>query len=424
MGLIFVIFIEFLAAFLLKQLVPQNILEMILITINFILTTFYLRKNIHDKKLFLIIYGMFILRVMLVFIDVYVFKLPLSGNDTENFHNEAIRIAKLLPSEKAYSPYGTYPEILGIAYYIIGPMRTYIQNINVILYILSAINIIKIFKIYSINKGLVRKYIFIYLAMIIGICESTTLLRESLLILILSYSIYYFVKFINFGGNINILIAIFYAVIAANLHTGVIAVLPVYIAIFILYDRCNNKLNITIKTLAKFIFIIAVSIFILSIFKSTFSYVDDIKNLQDLFDELSGSGVEIKAGSTYLANLKIENILQLALYTPIRLFYFLFSPVPWNFRGFIDIATFIMDSIVYLIFSFGIVSAYRCRENIPINIRHNIYILYLCGFSISIMYSLGVSTAGTAIRHRFKIFFIFLIAYTLYKNYKSKVLDS
>ena len=60
------------------------------------------------------------------------------------------------------------------------------------------------------------------------------------------------------------------------------------------------------------------------------------------------------------------------------------------------------------------------KYKIPIEIYNVVRILYNTYLLMVIPYAWGTFAAGTAIRHRFKGFFIILIAYTIYKYYLDK----
>ena len=60
------------------------------------------------------------------------------------------------------------------------------------------------------------------------------------------------------------------------------------------------------------------------------------------------------------------------------------------------------------------------KYKIPIDIYNVVKILYNTYLIMVIPYAWGTFAAGTAIRHRFKGFFIILIAYTIYRSYLEK----
>lgn len=420
MWLIIIVLSELALSFILKQIIPYNILELFLLIINFILFSFYLKRKVRDKTIFIILYTSLIIRIILVFVDIYIMKLPLSGNDTEIFHNQALKIANKLPHHAPYSPYGTYPEILGVLYYFLGPMRILIQFSNTILFILSSITVINILNIYNVRKKYIYNALIIYSFMLIGICESSALLRETLLIYLLSLSIYYLVIWMNNGSNKYMYISIIYSILSSNLHTGIITIILVYGFLFIFYDRENIKLVINKKVITKFTIFLLGIIALTIVFDSTFSYLEGITSLQDLFDKISRSEENVTAGSAYLSNLKINNMIQLIMFTPIKLIYFIISPMPWDFRGGLDIITFILDSLMYAVLLIPLIQVRKIKLYIPKNIQSMVFSLYGCFIIVATMYSWGVSAAGTAIRHRFKIFFILLISYTIYTEYRSR----
>ncbi|MDD7560135.1 MAG: hypothetical protein PUJ95_07730 [Bacteroidales bacterium] len=110
-------------------------------------------------------------------------------------------------------------------------------------------------------------------------------------------------------------------------------------------------------------------------------------------------------GSRYLDWLTIGSLPQLLLYSPLKILYFLFSPIPPDIRGMKDIVAFLIDSVFYILVLFLIYNKGRKKSfgTYPIE-RKTIHLLMTPIWIVIILYSFGTRTAGTAMRHRANVF--------------------
>ena len=163
---------------------------------------------------------------------------------------------------------------------------------------------------------------------------------------------------------------------------------------FFLYNRKKEKIdfkNIKIFKLIPFIFIIVFfGFYFLQNSDSKFSKFLGPSAFDSLYETLEYT----RGGSAYLVNLKVNSFFDVILYSPIKFLYFLFSPMPWNWRGISDISTFIMDSIVYL---YLLVIVLKNKKN---NIVKS---FGLCFLVLAFVFGLGTYTAGAAARHRYNV---------------------
>ena len=97
------------------------------------------------------------------------------------------------------------------------------------------------------------------------------------------------------------------------------------------------------------------------------------------------------------------------------MFNFLFSPLPWQWRGFSDILAFLMSPTFYLYVCVLIFYRREYLNNIEI-----LAIFILIAIGASVLFGWGVSNAGTALRHRDKFVFVFLTILALIKNEDEK----
>lgn len=110
-------------------------------------------------------------------------------------------------------------------------------------------------------------------------------------------------------------------------------------------------------------------------------------------------------GSTYLTGQVVNNLGDLILYGPVRALYFLGSPMPWDIRNLSDLAAFGLDASFYLATFFSATFAYRRAGT-----NKSVLAFMLLTILLTVLvFGAGVTNSGTALRHRYKLFSLFLV---------------
>lgn len=418
--LIWIVFLtQLVLSFIFKDFITNyDSAALLLVMINSIVVTIILLKK--NVTLGIILYIAFILRFLVMIIDVYGSQLliiPHSGNDTENFLNFGLRVAQDLTLLKEEIYGGMYTKFLGIILFIGPESRIIPQYINILLSISSLLLLINALKKLSIPKSSITTLICVFTFFPHSIIFSSILLRESLISFLIMVALYFLVKWYKNGRIYYSIFSLLLSFIAASIHSGVIGLLVGQLFLFLFYNHSIKKLNFTIISILKFLIILLFSIVILgvgvdnlSFFDKFTQYVDDI---DDVYSVANGSNI---GNSSYLESLSIDSFSTLILYLPVKFIYFISSPLPWDWRGFNDIFSFSLDSIFYIISFIFMIKNYKK------NIKHKpLYIALLISLiSILLIFSTGISNAGTAMRHRYKVFFLILIILGLITNKNRK----
>lgn len=99
-----------------------------------------------------------------------------------------------------------------------------------------------------------------------------------------------------------------------------------------------------------------------------------------------------------------QSVLQFIPYTLLRMFYFLFSPLPWEARGIVDLFSFALDGLLVLVLLAYMVKQMKNRQKKPYLIA-----TMVCVFAFAGIYAWGTRNAGTAIRHRMLVWGILIM---------------
>lgn len=419
MNLILILIAELFISSLTKNIIYYETMEFILLIVNIFLVGIYVGIKIDNKKTLAIIYLAYLFRIIFMMYDINIANLPFSGADTWSFHYAAVNISEKLPYVMLETPFGVYAQFLGIVYYLFGgPAKMFAQHINIIFFILSTIHIIEIFKIYEVKSKYINLSIILYTwFMPVAMFQSAILLREMPVVYFMTLSICSLLKQLKTYKPKYIVKAYIFLFIAGMFHSGVVFASIPYTYILSVYNSKSGKFEFTSKSMMILIFSVIIVVFGFNVFGDYFTHLKEIENIQSIIDKVNKTEYAKQAGSGYLKNLQVVGTIGLIIFTPLKLLYFLFSPMPWQIRGVMDVITFLMDVVIYMIIIYAYLNIRKSKNKLPLKIYNTICMLYTIYLTMEIPYAWGTFAGGTAIRHRFKGFFIILIAYTIYKNY-------
>jgi len=384
--------------------------------IGFVSVVFFLFLGKYSKSIRGILLVAYIIRFFAMFWDIFardIFILPHSGGDTEGFLQSAIRINedKSLLSSDIYG--GVYSKILGLIFILSIPERMIGQFFNVLLGVTILIIIYRILVLLDINNRTISRVMLMFALFPHAIIFSGILLRENLISFFLIYSLYFFIKWCKKPNPEYIIFSFLFLLSASSLHSGVIGIAIGYVFIYMFYSHKTSKLQFQPKSIALFIIFLVISSFLyIKYYEIIFGKFGDMKNVDDLIHLANiRSG-----GSAYLESLQINSLWELIAYSPIRIVYFLISPLPFDWRGINDVIIFLLDSSFYFLLLLFITKKYKKHYlNNPIIIGITISLV-----AVIFIFGIGVSNAGTAIRHRNKIFSILLILVSMFMNDKKR----
>lgn len=403
-----IILLQALVTFFIKDyIVDFDVYSFILIFIDFTIASIYLFKRMKNEWLLLIYLG-FVARVAIMLIDIYVPSIPIigSGTDTEYFHHASVSIANgtmQLSEGRTF-----YVNVLSGLYYLFGEQRVLAQFMNIILWLFSAIYLYKAFLHIEVNKQVTWLALFIFTFLPNGMFMSSVLLRESIIVFMITLSVYHFFKWLKFKGIKNYFLALAFTLIGMLFHAGVVGLLIGYLFAFVFNSNQGKRSKKNRKILS---FLLIVIVFIL------LSLNDDL--FLSKFNSIQAGGVESlsisnNGGSAYLQGFAHYSGWQVFLLTPLKMLYFLFSPLPTDWRGLGDVISFLFDASVYL-FLFVAIAIGFVKSNLDKKVKIIIGILLVLSIFI---YAYGTGNAGTAIRHRYKLIPLILIAYGLLSKRK------
>lgn len=395
--------------------INENI-AIVIVLINILFSIFIIYKmSKGNKDIFFIITFALVIRVVMMFFDLYgkhIFVLPNSGRDSEKFNN----YAQLFPNIDLLKD--PYPFFIGFIYSFFFYSRIVAQYTNVLFSLFTTIIVLKILEEFNISYKAKVISIFIISFLPNYIIMSSILLRESMNIFLLAISLLFFVKWWKYNKFSSFVYALIFSLISALLHSGVIANTLGYIIIFILYNNKERKAKIAFKSLV----FIGTFLGITMVFMSSPDnpIMAKFKGIEDVNTLVGKTAAYDDGGSAYGMSTDINTTFDLLINSPMRMIYFLASPLPWMWRGANDIIAFMFSGVFY-IGTFGL-AVYYSRKKSAMTNRNFINISIILCILGAFIFAWGTANAGTALRHRdkFIVDYIVMLAVVLDGIYRSK----
>ena len=350
-----------------------------------------------------ILIGGFLFRVLLLIVDIYgLYGLLHSGGDSEAFNG--IAIYNQTHTEQLFRT--NYTVFLTFLYSITHCSRIIAQYLNVLF------GMGLLYYVWQILEKLqIDAKVIVFCLLILAFSPnfamfSSILLREAWIHFFVILSVYFFLDWYLQSNEKAALLALASVFAAAYMHSGTLVVAAGYIVAFLTYNPRTETVQFSRQTIFSLVLLGVAVVFLAgstSTFASHFTSVESPDALNQAVNYQSDGG------SVYLTWLRSDNIWMSLLFAPLKMFYFLFSPIPFNWRGLGDVIAFAIDSSIYL---------FLCWKIYQTKVTYHSMALLKNFLMVSLMvstfvFAFGTYTAGTAMRHRAKILPVFFVAYAI-----------
>lgn len=400
-----------------------EIVSLILMQVNAILLCWYVATRYREYRrnvIFALIMSV-MLKVFLVLWDYYgtsIFILPNSHVDSESYHRGAIAFAHNFSGSVE-----NYSYVVGIIYYLFGVQRMTAQFLNVILSFWGISILEKCLREFRIQQES-REYTLMFAALLPNyLLMSSILIRECLISVIICGALYFFIRWWKSGRTAYFVLSFLTVLSACYFHSGGIAVaIGISIALALTvnsHDESYRRLNVSVKTVMVTILMFVFFMFLFNSLSDSLlkkfggleterieSYIDD----HNIYESNEGEGSD---SSTFTAGFSGYSGWQgIIINSPIRIVYFLWVPMPWDMRGVSDLIAFFGSSLFYGGTFFRAVRL--CFVQWDYSDKKALLVaMTLVALSAAMVFAWGVDSAGSALRHREKFYFVFLFLYCL-----------
>ncbi len=407
MIVVVVAFLEFVILALFKvagiNQVP-NVVASVFILILFLCMIAYSQKNKRLKPYSKYLIIAYLLRLFFLYVDLFAyprFVLPDGHSDEEMFFLNAMDFAAYGRANR-----GTYPRVMGTLFKFIGTNRLYGQHVSMLFSIVALVYLAYTLSELKIDdKEKVRVYRVACLLPYNAIL-SALFMREAIIYMFLSFSFYFFVLWMETKKEKQFLIAAGFILPAAVMHSGTIAVLVGYIVIRLIFDNKRERFSLSFRNILITVIIVGVITFIIN--NSSFNFLAKFEGVDALEDIANTHSIGNSSYAQYVGNS--NNPMNFLIYTPLRIVFFLLSPVPWMWRDLLDIIAFCFSTMFYVVSIFNTVRFLRTHEG---KNRILVILLFVVASATVFVFAWGTSNAGTAIRHREKIMILNALLWAL-----------
>lgn len=282
--------------------------------------------------------------------------------------------------------YTNYPYVLNFLHHVFGPGKMIPLYLNVFCWYLCWC-LIRLFM--ADCAGRYQKLIVIcYSLMPIGIFMTSELLRESIMMLLTGISVYFLWRWMENGRLRYAVLSFISAMPSVLLHPITIALIAGIAFTYLFWSPISHKWHMG-RYKVCFLALCLVAAYIFFHFKiyARWGYFPQTLSLETITNRHYEDG-----GADYLRNIRVTTILQFIFWTPVRSFYFWFSPLMGQWRGMKDMIAFVADSLLFLVL---FVLILRNRKKNP---EFMMGIVILAAYTF--IYAWSTSNAGTAMRHR------------------------
>ncbi len=339
-------------------------------------------------------------RVMVVFVETatggYIRNVIMKSGDANGFHEWALMLYQG-DKDGFRRPYITF---LSWQYRLVGVNNTVAALFTVLAFMLS------VYVVYVLlgHMGIRSRYqwvaLLVFCFLPYNFVYSSETMKEAYIILLHMLVLYGLVMWME-HKNIYIMLSYASGFTAMVFHSGAVCSLVVLTLFMMLYDRERQRFHISRKLIIVGIaamVMLVISVSIVPVSKVLWKWVPRTDSLLESVITSYYLHYNENGGSRYLEGMELNGMWDLVRYTPVRMFYFMFSPMPWNFRNIFDAVIFCADGLVH---AFVLVMMVNYLVRYGRDAKKNI-ILYgvLIMLACSAAFAWGVATAGTAVRHR------------------------
>ena len=372
----------------------------VIVNILFVLVYLFVLKSTKYSIFFFIA---LLLRVAALIFNYYVLRF-METADSEGFHQVALQNQY----STIQSSYTNYTIFLTIIYGLTDSSRIIAQYISVLMGLGNILIIGSILNLLNVSYKTSRIVLIILSFQIAAIIFTCGLGRESWEWLFITASVFYFIEWFMSGKGKYIFMNILCVLLSASMHSGVLFILWGYIISYLTYSPIKKKIKVSMLTMVNMI-ILAICIFIFLPYLTFFA--ERFQNLDVQEALMKNVNVVNVGGSAYLSWMSASNIWECLLFSPLTIFYFFFSPIPFDWRNFQDIVVFCLDSTIYIWLFYQIYKKNKkLRDNqLKLLVRY----LLISIISLAFIFSFGTKNSGTAMRHRLKIIPLIFVVYAI-----------
>ena len=329
----------------------------------------------------------------------------LSSSDADAFWSATL----LKASGSGSTVYGTlFTTLMGRLTQIIGVNRLFEQYLLMLVSIGSILVLTKTLKCIGVCDKARNITVTIVCLLPSFALTSSDFIRESLICFCVTTSLSFFIDWMLNSGISNIVLAFTMCLLASAFHSGTIAVAIGYIICLMVYDQkkkafTTNAFNIILALIIGGILLVLYT-----------NYSDVLFFKMTKVESIEDVAITYGGNASYAQYVGDSNTLtRFIMYTPLRMLYFIASPIPWHWRGIADAVGFCFDAIYYIVSVLFMLPSLS-RRRTYISDRRSLAIgVMIIILVVTLVFGWGCSNSAQAMRHRCKSIAVFSIAFAI-----------
>jgi hypothetical protein len=342
----------------------------------------------------------FVARALLAVIDVLVFKLPGAGDGVGWDRLAAHYASGGLEGITQYlsAGHGLFIWLMGVIYALVGRSALLIQSINVTFGTLLVLTSWRLACQLSSNAKACRRVAWLIALTPSLAVFSSVLLREVAVSYPLAVSVLYLVRWYRERRVGLALVAVANLLISMAFHSGGLAVL-LFAGFWLIGSWFRALFAGKMDALGRSTLALVIGLAVVAVVLASGYGQQKFEGLQS--GDLSALSVKqgnfARGRAAYLQDLHATSTTDMIWQTPIRVTFFLFAPFPWMLESAADLFG-VVDSLLFVILIGWAVRNRKAVTEVPLRL------LTLGVFgAMAVVFAIGVSNYGTAVRHRGKM---------------------
>lgn len=333
---------------------------------------------------------------------------PLSGTDWIGYerHVSSLMAGNFSIVSIVLSSETMYAKIIAIAYCLLEANTIIPYFISYWSYLISLICLCKAMGILQVDSSEIRLSLLFLALSPIELVFAVSYLREMPMQMLSAVVLFFCLKYRRSHQVIDIFLAIVFAVIAAMLHSAMIALLVIVFGAIV---SRNSKQKGNLFNIFAVLFIVALLM--------SFNVVE---GMTEKFGDLSADSLietaSYSAGNTTYISGSVNSVFDLVLQLPYRLLMFSFAPFPWQFNNVSIIISFLVASIPQYYIILRSIKGLKSKDKL-------VLFVFIAVAALYVICAIGTNNFGTAIRHRVKMYPVMcaLLGYTISRREKRNV---
>lgn len=349
------------------------------------------------RRLVLAIWGTLIVHHLVAIANAYLTTVLGAGADAAAFHRTAATISAIGGWDFGIGA-RFYSAVLALGYYLVGPSVFFGTETSIFAYTLSCVTLVRILDLLKIERHQTACVLIFGLHPAVILFGCTTL-REAWQILFFMQSVYCLLRFRQHAKPGSLFWGLASVLMMGWLHNGLI-VYALFLIPYALFSRMGIRSSLSLqRTLGICLTVMVAAGLAAAILTGKLPNAPTLSHIAegDAMDYAANyrQGGEVSR-TDYGVILDPSSPMAFAMSLPLAYVYYMLSPFPWQIRTALDVFA-ALDVWLRIMLLFFALKAWRSRP--PGNLSRIHQFLLVLYFSMSLLWSMGTSNYGTAIRH-------------------------